>query len=49
MKKSVPLWYLWLTLVSFLDVALTCVILSRGGCELNPIAAHVIARGGPIL
>lgn len=41
-----PFAYLALILVSMLDVIFTCVIVSRGGQELNPIADEVIAHGG---
>ena len=41
-----PFAYLALILVSMLDVLFTCVIVSRGGRELNPLADGVIAHGG---
>jgi hypothetical protein len=38
--------YLWLVLVSTMDLLLTWVILAAGGSEVNPIARVVIDAGG---
>jgi hypothetical protein len=43
-----PITYLVLIIVSLMDIGLTCVILTRGGQELNPIADKVIVCGGMI-
>ena len=37
-----PTAYLWLVLVSAMDIMLTWVILHLGGVEINPVAARVI-------
>ena len=38
--------YVWFILVSSLDIALTWVILSKGGIEVNPVASMVITYWG---
>ena len=39
-----PRTYLWLVLISSLDIMLTWVILHVGGYEANPLAATIIER-----
>jgi hypothetical protein len=39
-----PTTYLWLVLISSLDIMLTWVILHVGGYEANPLAATIIER-----
>lgn len=43
-----PFSYFWLIIVSLLDISLTCVILERGGQELNPLANKVIFHAGMV-
>jgi uncharacterized membrane protein len=39
-----PGQYLWFVLLSFMDVAMTAVILSVGGWEVNSLANHFLSR-----
>lgn len=38
--------YIWLVVVSVLDIMCTMVILALGGREVNPIAEHVLQAAG---
>lgn len=40
---SYPNLYLWLVLLSSLDIFLTWIILHLGGREANPIANHILS------